>query len=106
MVTPTDPMVERVERQTFAPKVAGSSPTGTLCDRRGEKTISGLFFQLNRVGSKMPASTLTHARGFCMSIGMGMGIGDSEPAPILKAKKKKRKGMDTRTLTQSARGLA
>ena len=36
-------MVEREERQTFAPKVAGSSPTGTHCDRRGEKTISGLF---------------------------------------------------------------
>ena len=39
----TDPMVERAERQTFAPKVAGSSPTGTLCERRGEKTLSGLF---------------------------------------------------------------
>ena len=36
-------MVERVERQTFAPKIAGSSPTGTLCERRGEKTLSGLF---------------------------------------------------------------
>ena len=39
----TDPMVERAERQAFAPKVAGSSPTGALCERRGEKTLSGLF---------------------------------------------------------------
>ena len=39
----TDPMVERAERQTFAPKVAGSSPTGTLCERRDEKTLSGLL---------------------------------------------------------------
>ena len=39
----TDPMVERAERQTFAPKVAGSSPTGALCERRGEKTLSGLL---------------------------------------------------------------
>ena len=36
-------MVERMERQTFAPKVAGSSPTGTHCERRGEKTLSGLL---------------------------------------------------------------
>ena len=40
----------------------------------------------------MPASTLTHALGFGMSIGTGMSIGDSEPAPILKAKKKKTEG--------------
>ena len=36
-------MAERVGRQTFAPKVAGSSPTGALCERRGEKSLSGLF---------------------------------------------------------------
>merc|ERR1712055_1235364 len=46
--TPTDPMVEREERQAFAPKVVGSSPTGTHCDRRGEKTISGLFFSSSK----------------------------------------------------------
>ena len=39
----TSPVVERGERQTFAPEVAGSSPTGTHCERRGEKTLSGLL---------------------------------------------------------------
>ena len=39
----TDPMVERVERQALAPKVVGSSPTGTRCERRGAKTLSGLL---------------------------------------------------------------
>ena len=38
-----DPMAERVGRQTFAPKVVGSSPTGALCERRGEKSLSGLI---------------------------------------------------------------
>ena len=50
----TDPMVERAERQTFAPKVAGSSPTGTLCERRGEKTLSGLFAPVAQPDGEAP----------------------------------------------------
>ena len=30
-------------RQTFAPEAAGSSPTGTHCDRRSEKTFPGFL---------------------------------------------------------------
>ena len=67
--------------------------------------LSVLFQCYSSVGGVV--ATNLERTGFGMSIGMGMGIGDSGPAPILEAKKKrKRKGMDTRTPTQSARGLA
>ena len=45
---PTSPVAERGERQTFAPKVAGSNPTGAHCERRGEKSLPGFFFAAQR----------------------------------------------------------
>ena len=61
-------MVERVGRQTFAPKVAGSSPTGTHCDRRGEKTISG-FLRPQRIagGWGIPARMWRMEAGYRMA---------------------------------------